>query len=227
MTDLGSRIKKYERSYNQYATPRTPLMIRVDGKSFHTFTRKYEKPFDMKLISGMLSSAISTAKQLQGFKVAYIQSDEVTFLITDYDNLTSNGWFDYRINKINSITASYMSSYFNNYMNLDIHDIVVFDCRAFNVPKEDVVNAFLWRALDWKRNSLQMYAHSFFSHKELNCKKQCDIHDMLHDIGENWNNLTAIQKNGTFIINNNDMFTIHFNIKPNYEDIENLISFCI
>jgi len=97
--------------------------------------------------------------------------------------------------------------------------MAVFDSRAFSVPREDVCNAFLWRARDWKRNSLQMFARKFFLHKELHNKNTDDIHEMLHSIGENWMNLSNRIKNGCFIIRND----VYHDIKPTYENISRVV----
>ena len=109
---LGDRIKGYEKTFSHKAMKRTPLMIRVDGRAFHTFTRGLEKPFDSLLMTAMIESAMYVAKEMQGFKAAYVQSDEVTFCITDYDSLETEGWFDYKLSKVVSISAALMTAAF-------------------------------------------------------------------------------------------------------------------
>jgi tRNA(His) 5'-end guanylyltransferase len=205
-----------------------PVIIRVDGKAFHTLTRNYHKPFDSKFMLAMIFASQETAKVMQGFKVAYVQSDEATFVITDYDQLNTQGWFDYNINKIVSISAATMTINFNNAMrhSLGVFDkCAVFDARAFNVPKEEVVNNLLWRQKDWVRNSLQMYARAFFSHKQLNNKNSSDIHEMLHSIGKNWAiDLSNEEKNGTFIVNDLLLgLTTTHTIEPDYKQISKVV----
>ena len=152
-------------------------------------------------------------------KVAYIQSDEVTFCLTDYDTLETEGWFDYELPKIISISAAMMSVAFNKCFKTD--QMPVFDSRAFTLPREDVVNAFLWRAKDWERNSLQMYCRSFFSHKQLHEKGREEMHEMLHEIGKNWaTDLSDQRKNGTFLINTEDGMTVRTDIVPSFECID-------
>lgn len=220
---LGDRIKKYEAVTRGYATRRTPLMIRVDGRAFHTFTRGFNKPFDDKFTKAMVFAAAATAMEMQGFKAAYVQSDEVTFCITDYDANETQGWFDYNLSKIISISASLMTGHFIEEFEPDYP--VTFDSRAFSIPADDVVNAFLWRAKDWERNSLQMYAQSFFSHKQLHKKSKDDIHEMLHGIGKNWaKDLTPRQKNGTFIITDPKLkFVIKDTVLPRFTSINRRI----
>lgn len=219
---LGDRIKKYEATTHNTAISRVPLMIRVDGRAFHTLTRGCNKPFDERIMNAMVYSARKVSEDMSGFKAAYIQSDEATFCITDYDRVETQGWFGYDLSKIISISASLMSVNFNDFYRTD--KLPVFDSRAFPVPETDVVNAFLWRANDWERNSLQMYARSFFSHKALHGKKKSDIHNMLHEAGKNWSeDLSQQQKNGTFLIKENSSIVERCDILPSYTCINEAI----
>lgn len=220
--NLGDRIKRYEAVTHHTATGRTPLMIRVDGKAFHSFTRGMARPFDKNLMASMVASAIEVAKEIQGFKAAYVQSDEVTFCLTDYDRVESQGWFDYDLSKVISLSASMMTANFNRIMQTD--KLAMFDSRAFSIPANDVVNAFLWRAKDWERNSLQMYARANFSHKELQGKKRADMHEMLHQKNMNWaTDLTGQEKNGTFIVRTDEGIIERHDVLPTYESIDNAI----
>lgn len=73
-----------------------------------------------------------------------------------------------------------------------------FDCRCFNIPKEEVCNLILWRQLDATRNSIQMVGQANFSHKELQNKSCNMIQDMLHEErGINWNDFPAYLKRGS------------------------------
>lgn len=219
---LGDRIKKYEKTFTHSALKRMPLIIRVDGRAFHTFTKGMERPFDKRLIDAMVKAATYTAKDMQGFKAAYIQSDEATFLLTDYDTFETEGWFDYELPKTISISAALMSVAFNHY--LPTGKLPVFDSRAFTVPKDDIVNCFVLRAKDWERNSLQMYARSFFSHKQLHQKGREAMHEMLHGIGKNWTtDLSAQERNGTFLINTQTGIEERTDILPTFESINSVI----
>lgn len=226
---LGTRMKEaYENRYRISLTRRTPVIIRLDGRAFHTFTRKYDKPFSAELMNSMDSAACYVAEDIQGCKLAYVQSDEVSFLLTDYDNLETEAWFDYNLQKMVSVAASMMSVKFVAELCLAQPmsiNLPVFDGRAFNIPKEEVANLFLWRAKDWQRNSLQMYARSFFSHKQLHNKGTTEIHEMLHSIDKNWTtDLQPYQKNGTFLIRSEIKgFYRKSDVLPTYEDISKLV----
>jgi tRNA(His) guanylyltransferase len=202
--ELGDRMKRYEAASNAVLTPRMPVLIRVDGRSFHTFTRGCEKPYDQNLIDAMAYATRMTAAEMQGFKLGYVQSDEATFMITDTDTLESQGWFGYEVNKLVSITASAFTAHFNAYWQRtngweSYPQLAEFDARCFNVPVEDVPNAFVWRQRDWERNSLQMLARSHFSQKQLHGKKTLDMRMMLlnNDVDDLLR--TDQQQFGTFI----------------------------
>ncbi len=201
---LGDRMKQnYERPAQHCLTRRTPVVIRIDGRAFHTFTRNFPKPFSSKFSDSMVAAATAVANEMQGFKLGYIQSDEASFLLTDYDNLQTQPWFGYKQSKIESVSASIMTAEFARCMRLaGVTGLATFDARAFNVPEDEVVNYFLWRAQDWSRNSLSMYAQAYFSHRELHGKNTADIHEMLHGIGRNWTaDLMGEERNGTFLAN--------------------------
>ncbi len=196
---IGDRIKRYERASRHTLPPRQPLFLRVDGRAFHTYTRGMGKPFDQRLMEAMVQAMTDVAADMSGFKLAYHQSDEVTFLLTDYDNLDTRGWFDYDLNKVVSISASSFTYHFNRCM-IKTGRPAMFDSRAFTVPHDDVPNVFVWRQRDWERNSITMLAQAHYSHEELHGKKTSDMHEMLHRKGINWAHLTDAEKNGTFLL---------------------------
>ncbi len=201
---VGDRMKKYEGTPRLSLLTRTPVIVRVDGRAFHTYTRGMKRPFDSVLQNAMVDAAIAVAKEMSGFKLGYTQSDEASFLLGDWDTIETQPWFDNDQQKLASLCASLMTAYFNLTMDLfgpSIRNAVpVFDGRAFNLPMgPEVVNYFLWRAKDWERNSLSMVARSHFSAKQLHGKKKADMHEMLHQKGVNWTkDFDAKSRNGTF-----------------------------
>ena len=200
---LGDRMKKnYENPARLYLTRRTPVIVRVDGRAFHTFTRDFQKPFSPGITEAMVGAALTVASEMQGCKLGYVQSDEASFLLTDYDELQTQPWFAYNKSKVESISASTMTAAFARHMSVaGISRLATFDARAFNIPEDEVVNYFLWRAQDWARNSVTMLAQSKFSHQMLHNMTRTDMHEMLHAVGVNWTtDLKDDEKNGTFIL---------------------------
>lgn len=205
-TSLGNRMKRYESVSQSHLSIRTPVIIRIDGKAFHTLTRNMEKPFDDNFIRCMQMTAYYLVKTIEGCNFAYTQSDEISLLLTDYKKLNTQGWFDYNIQKLTSVSAAYATYFFNKEFNREFLYFdkcipIVFDSRCFNLPKEEVANYFIWRQKDATRNSIQMLGRAYFSHKSLNGLSCNKIQDILHETYDiNWNDLPTYKKRGTGII---------------------------
>jgi len=203
-------MKAYEGVFHAHLLRRVPVIVRVDGRTFHGVTRAWpaDGPFSLTFIDAMATAARALSDAMQGFKVAYIQSDEASFLLTDYEKPTTDAWFGYDLQKVASIAASEMTRAFNREAPVSSAE-GVFDARAFNVPREDATNYFLWRARDWARNSVQMYARAHFSHTELYKQDRAAMHEMLHGIGKNWaTDLSAQIRNGTWLIGTTERYDI-------------------
>lgn len=231
--DLGMRMKNnYESIPKTRLMRRTPVAIRIDGKAFHTFTKGFEKPFDMVLIKSMQQTMKYLCENIQGCVFGYCQSDEITLILIDYQTLTTDAWFDYEVQKICSISASMATMAFNKFFAENVDDYIkkerrfikwdgvskeeyiktllkavekgaMFDARCFNIPKEEVTNLIYWRQLDATRNSIQMVGQANFSHKELQNKSCNMIQDMLHEQKSiNWNDFPTVCKRGTACIKN-------------------------
>ena len=110
---LGNRMKGYENISRSYLIRRIPVIIRLDGKAFHTFTRGLKKPFDEILMNTMWETAKYLCENIQGCKIAYTQSDEISLLLTDYENIDTSAWFDNNVQKMVSISASMATLAFN------------------------------------------------------------------------------------------------------------------
>lgn len=219
---LGDRMKSYENVTRNFLTRRTPVIIRLDGKAFHTFTRGCAKPFDMDIIKTMEATAKYLHDNIQGAKVTYCQSDEISILLTDFDTLDTDAWFGNNIQKMCSISAAMASVKFSNYYSWKKFDpsedvsirkdyIAHFDSRCFNIPKEEVMNVFRWRYQDWLRNSIQMLAQSLYSQKELHGKKSPALHELCFQKGKNWNDLDPQLKNGTLFVGDKTYYDFNLN----------------
>lgn len=215
--ELGKRMKEYEKRNQYYLQRRTPVAIRVDGRSFHAFTKGFKRPFDEILMRSMQETAKYMCENIQGAKFAYIQSDEITVILTDYDTLETNCWFNYRTDKLCSVAASMATMAFNKFFAIEVNEFgyyqdddpifetyeralesgAMFDARCFNIPKEEVANLIYWRQLDATRNSIQMVGQANFSHKELNGKSCNEIQNMLlTEKNINWNDYPTDCKRG-------------------------------
>lgn len=230
--ELGIRMKEYyEHRSRHYLTRRTPVIIRLDGKAFHTFTRGFRRPYDRVLHTAMQNTMKYLCENIQGCKVGYTQSDEITLLLTDYDTLQTDAWFGYNVQKMCSVAASMATLAFNkefekavqeyefqwkhgltpqdvqiqleqqqymSVLNNAVKKGALFDARAFNIPKEEVVNCFIWRQQDATRNAIQMLGQAYFNHNELQGKSCSDIQEMLMTEKRiNFNDMPTVFKRGT------------------------------
>lgn len=207
---LGDRMKGYERVTKQALIRRTPVIIRVDGKAFHTFTRRLNEHNDPSTLTGpsekfhsvMLRTMLGAFEDMQNCVFAYTQSDEMSFLLRDWDKHETEQWFDGNIQKLASVSASLVTAHFAQKWYNTFEDIpgAMFDSRVFNVPHDEVVNYFIWRQQDAMRNSVQFIARKYFSHKELHGKNNSEIQEMLwRQHGINWNHCGVWKKRGSCI----------------------------
>lgn len=208
-TSLGDRMKEYERvTTSQKLMSRTPVIIRLDGKAFHTYTRGCKKPYDQDLHEVRQHTLKHLCENIQGVVFGYSQSDELSLVLKDWDTFQTQGWFDNKLQKLCSVSASMCTAYWNERvltvaygLHNKVSDVAIFDSRVFNLPKEEVVNYLVWRQQDWERNSVQMLAQSLYSHKELqglSCKQLVTKVEEEHGIV--WGNLPTHQKRGEFWI---------------------------
>jgi tRNA(His) guanylyltransferase len=221
---LGDRMKTfYEDRFRTKLPRRAYTIIRVDGKAFHTYTKGLNRPFDEGLIEDMNLTAAFLCKNIMGAKLAYVQSDEISILITDFDTQDTQSWFDYNIQKMTSIAASLATSEFNRlrierqfsvYMvddngkphySLNLEEMknikmAQFDARVFQIPSRiEVENYFIWRQQDAVRNSISSVAQSLYSHKELNGVKTNEMQELIFQKGINWNDYDFRKKRGAVI----------------------------
>ena len=124
-SDLANRMKEYEKRNQYYLQKRTPVAIRVDGRSFHTFTKGFKKPFDYIFMKSMQETAKYMCENMENAKFAYVQSDEITIILTDYDTLETDCWFNYRTDKLCSISASMATMAFNKYFEENVTNEVL------------------------------------------------------------------------------------------------------
>lgn len=196
---LGDRMKDHERRAEVRLPRRTHTIIRIDGKAFHTYTRGLERPYDAALMADMASTAKHLAENVSGCQLAYAQSDEISLLLTDFASPGTQAWFDNKLQKVVSVSASMATAAFNR---LRPHgDLALFDARAFTLADpEEVANYFVWRQKDAVRNSIAMAAQSLFSHMKLQGVSAKDMQEMLwsqHQL--NWNDYDPRFKRGQLV----------------------------
>jgi len=209
---LGKRMKEnYEQRTRTYLPRRTYTIIRLDGKAFHTFTRGLDKPYDLDFMDLMNVTCKYLCENIQGCKIGYVQSDEITLVLTDFDRISTDAWYDGQVQKMVSVAASIATYKFNKYMTLLVDmcekhkfsdndnrpKLALFDARVFTIADPtEVENSLIWRQKDAVRNSITMTAQSLYSHSELEFKNQNDMQEMIHAKGKNWNDIDEGFKRG-------------------------------
>lgn len=208
--EFGERMKAYEFQETQRILNKSlPIYVRIDGRSFSKFTKDMNRPYD----DNMSRSMINTTKRLvreTNACIGYTQSDEIS-LVYLWDKPETDAFFGGKVQKLTSILASITTAIFNrelliNFANGEdlVDKIPHFDARVFNLPsKTEAANAFLWRAMDARKNAVAMAAHSMFSPKQLHGKDQVAMRAMMLEKGVNFDiAFPAFFRKGTFVRKN-------------------------
>lgn len=204
--DLGDRMKAYEATEaTRKLVANQPVYIRLDGRAFSTFTRGLPRPYDRKL-SWIMAEVTKTIMRKLRVDIAYTQSDEISLGWFAKDNM-SEFLFSGRIQKLASVLAGLASARFNQlclmmggvYAEKAFAHCPHFDARIYQVPSNmELMNSFLWREADCRRNSVSMAAQAKFSHKELQRKDTETMRQMLFSIGEPYENLPEFFRKGSY-----------------------------
>lgn len=196
---LGDRMKAYEAlETGRTLMPGLPIMARLDGRAFHTLTRKMERPYDMRFMRAMDLTAERIIER-EHPTLAYTQSDEITLCWVP----GGNGYqppFGGVVFKLTSVLASLAAASFPGDHLVPPKSFPHFDCRVWNVPSlTEAYNVFRWREQDAIKNSISMLAQAHFSHAQLHGKDSAQKQDMLHEIGINWNDSPRRFKGGAYL----------------------------
>lgn len=249
-TSLGERMKGYEGVTRTYLMRRTPAIIRVDGKAFHSFTRGFEM-FDDILSETMEQTMQYLCEHIQGCVLGYKQSDEISLVLTDYATIKTDAWFGYNIQKMSSIAASMATLAFNRGFEKNVISKILetesssqpdkdarieqikkvyvrkfhqalFDARAFSVPKDEVCNYLIWRQQDATRNSIETVGRTMFGHARMKHVSCNKIQDLLFTEKEiNWNNYPTVYKRGCCCIKVETSVPVK---KPSIPEVEEFVN---
>ena len=204
---LGDRMKLYEKNALELdQSTDSYVMIRLDGNHFHTWVKSagMKKPFDVRMIKAMQLATKALCMQIPTCIMGYVQSDEISLVLKKGEKPNSEPWFNNRVQKLCSISASICTMAFNEAMQEQEDDPVpkaYFDSRVIYLPSlDEVINCLIWRQNDCIKNSVATYAQSMFSPKQLLNKCQNEqIEMMLKLKGKDWHELQTVYKLGTLI----------------------------
>ena len=198
------------------------ILCHIDGRAFSKMIKKrFKLPFDDEFMQMMDETAAYVCENVQGAKCAYVQSDEITIVITSFkyegdELINSSAFFDYRLCKLQSIIASLATAKFNQLYTLrminedsdksikqQINEIplIQFDCKCWDVNTYDDMFAwFKFRQNDCIRNSKQQFAQAYCSHKDLlnkNSDEQVEYCKL--KTGNDWTALNGKYKYGRIV----------------------------
>ena len=214
---LKDRMEYFRGLTDYKLMPKSYVMVMLDGRSFSTMIKdKFKKPFDDNFIDMMNETAKYVCSKVEGAKFGYVQSDEISLVITDFENENTESFFGYRLTKMLSVIASLATAKFNNLMaqhaikyipTYQVIDTIVdmplyqFDCKCWNLPTyNDVFAWFLYRQIDCIRNSKQQAAQARISHKQLESLNADEQINLLKEMtGVDWNDYEDGKKFGRFI----------------------------
>lgn len=196
---LGFRMKQWEHEYRRAVPSPSYLLLRLDGRSFHTFTRHLDRPFDVDLMEAMDQTMLTLCNDIEGVRVGYCQSDEISLLVTNWvTGSEKNTEFPFGgiEAKLLSLSASMASNGFNRQWQImsGSNKWAQFDSRLWTFPATqegywEVCNYFLWRQRDCIKNSVTMAAQVHMSHKTLHGVNTADKIDRLSKMGYGWGGL--------------------------------------
>lgn len=199
---LGDRVKAFEMSHAGLCLDENqPIAVRIDGKSFHTYTKGLARPYDERL-SNVMISTMNYLVEKTNARLGYTQSDEISLVFFKVED-KQQSFFGGRIQKLTSVLASMATAKFNQEIMNNIpekaKDFAFFDCRVWNVPSlKDASEVFVWRQEDAIKNAVSMAAHAHFPHKILQGKNSREKIEMLAEKGIVWNEYPEFFKSGTY-----------------------------
>ena len=214
---LGDRMKALQSLRDYKLDKKEYVLCHIDGRAFSKLIKhNFELPFDDKFIDFMNQTAIYLCKSIQGCKLAYVQSDEISLLLTDFSKEETGNFFQYRLCKLQSVIASLATGEFNRLWYCDqiinnpsdaVNIIssrkpVQFDCKAWNVYEYN--DAFAWfkfRQNDCIRNSKQQAAQTYVKPKKklVNLSSDQQIELLKNEYGIDWNEYSNGKKYGRLI----------------------------
>lgn len=199
---LGDRMKIYEDVWRANVPPNSYTVVRVDGRTFRSALRYVAKPYDVVIAGAMDRVGQRLCSEISGAVFAYVQSDEVSVLVTDVTSIHFQQWFDGNVQKLASVAASIATAEFNASAFPVLPISAHFDARAFTLPYPvEVANYFLWRQRDATRNAVSRAARAFFSQDEIRGKNSGELQEMLWaHRGVNFNDYPVGFKRGNVVV---------------------------
>lgn len=210
--ELGDRMKAAEQLTRSILPRRTYTVLRLDGRAFHSYTRGLSRPYDLEFMADMDAVAVTLAEQVAGCRLGYVQSDEISLVLTDFTVAGTQPWFDGQVQKIVSVAAGLASARLTQRRP---DQLGMFDARVFTLPDlVDVADYLTWRQRDCVRNSVSMAAQAHFSHGSLHGVGTRAMRErLLSEAGVDWENYPAGFRLGRAVVKVSEAGTVTYTRK--------------
>lgn len=222
-----AKFKAIETDWNDKVDPGTYTLVRVDGRAFSTLTKRLNQPYSMEFIQWMNDVAVALCYEMQGAVFAYVQSDEVSVLMTDFKP-NQGRWFEWNVNKMVSIAAATATAAFNIGYQHDENETLwlnkkpaLFDARV--VPLEhrmDVIQYFLWRQRDAYINGISMLADKLCGSAALDGKNLNERIDLLFAQGVEVKDIPLAITRGRIVEAHKEPGTVEYTHKKTGETLK-------
>lgn len=179
-----------------------PFIIRADGRSFHGVAEKsgFKKPFDDHF-SRLMAETAADAILHSGLPAtaAYTFSDEISIYF-------KTAPFDGRVEKINSVVASFLASSLT--IRLNPRSPVSFDCRIIPAGPADAVVYLTGRQHEAWRNHMNAWCQYLLiaggltpggAAEKLHNVRSSRLHDLAHAHGINLSRTPSWQRRGIMV----------------------------
>lgn len=213
-------LEGYANKYKIKLQKKTPVFVVIDGRSFKTFTKGFERPMDSVFNKAMQETMKFLCDAAQGCVFGYTASDEITLVLTDYCRWNSAAWFDYDLTNLCSAAASIATDAFARYFIeavdnfeeiydgenketlLEAYERAIdvgatFTANCFNVPENRVTEMIYWKQLDHRRHAIQSLGRQYYTRPELLGKCNDEVIDMLKEKGIYWEDMPTEMKHGS------------------------------
>ena len=203
--------------YSSLKVPKnSKIIVRLDGRSFHQLVRDLNlvKPYDENFYNVISKVCEDLFKEFSPLFV-YAFSDEISLLLDSVP-------FEGRLEKINSVIASFAASSFVIHYNTQFKKPPAFDSRVIPISDGDVLKYFKWRQDESWRNCVNAHGISYLKSKysnteandKINGMSLSDIHELLFQNGINLNDIETYKKRGIGVYRKNKK-VVGFNQKEN------------
>jgi tRNA(His) guanylyltransferase len=155
---LKDRIQSYQSLTDIRLMKGLPIIIILNGRSFRKITSLLNKPFSDEFIELMCACMIKLASEIDGVIFVYSFNDEIILVVRNEQLLELQAWYDNKVQKIVSATASITTNEFGKVAKMKGYNILgdpIFICNTFAVPNMiEAMNVLIAKQQQAQHNAL-------------------------------------------------------------------------